>query len=179
MSRNKKNRSSKKHNNRVRGSRSLESLESRQLMAGHTAADCIDFEDLNVGDTYAVGDTFTADNIDFQADISGRPFEWSNGVAFAGGQATVESGNTSGHLGQDIAVNNINLDFSFSDKPVDDLTMHFGEFGGNLNLMVNGDFANFEDFQDINGAVHRWQHHQRNQRHGARYRRLASDWSRT
>ena len=153
MLRSKKKRLSKKSNNRARGVRSVESLEDRQMMAGHTAADCIDFEDLAVGDTFVVGDSFVADNVDFQADIVARPFQWSNGVMTAAGQATVEGGNSSGHIGQDIAVNNINLDFSFSDKPVDDLTMHFGEYGGNLNLMVNGDFVNFENFQDINGAV--------------------------
>ncbi len=31
--------------------------------------------------------------------------------------------------------------------------MRFGEYGGNLNLEVNGDFANLEDFADIDGAT--------------------------
>ncbi|MCA9211587.1 MAG: hypothetical protein KDB27_00860 [Planctomycetales bacterium] len=152
MSRQKK-QTRRNKNNRSRAIRALESLEDRQLMAGHTAADCIDFEDLTVGNTYVVGDSFVADNTGFQAKVTGRPFEWSNGVMFAGGQATVESGNSSGATGQDISVNNINLDFNFSAAPVNDLSMQFGEFGGNLNIAINGDFVNFEDFQDINGAV--------------------------
>ena len=34
---------------------------------------------------------------------------------------------------------------------VTDLSFVFGEFGGNLNLEINGDFRNFEDFAEIDG----------------------------
>ncbi|WP_264322338.1 SdrD B-like domain-containing protein [Zarconia navalis] len=36
-------------------------------------------------------------------------------------------------------------------ESVTDLSLVFGEFGGNLNLEINGDFRNFEDFADIDG----------------------------
>jgi len=35
------------------------------------------------------------------------------------------------------------------------LTFLFGEYGGNLNLEVNGDFKNFDNFADIN-RQHDW-----------------------
>ncbi|MCA9200147.1 MAG: hypothetical protein KDA87_21560, partial [Planctomycetales bacterium] len=112
--------------------------------------ECIDFEDLTAGDRYVVGDTFLADATGFQAKITGEPFQWSNGIFTSGGFTLVEPGNMSGEVGQDMQVNNILLHFDFG-GPVDGLTMSFGEYGGNLNLEINGDFHNFEDFQDVNG----------------------------
>ncbi len=123
-----------------------ENLEERLVLTN-----CIDFEDLGLGQVYNVGDTFTADNTGFAADIRGRDFRFSNGTPFSGGAAIVDNAQMAGDTGQDIAVNNILLDFSFQQPVPDGLTMDFGEFGGNLNLMINGDFRNFLDFQNVNG----------------------------
>lgn len=112
--------------------------------------DCIDFEDMRIGAKYGVGDTFLADLSGFQAKITGRDFTYSGGGTTSGGNASVVNGGQAGHLGNDIAVNNILLDFDFG-GPVEGMILNFGEYGGNLNLMVNGDFINFEDFADVNG----------------------------
>ena len=109
MLRQKRNAKRSRSLNRIRANRSLETLENRQLMA----ADCIDFEDLAVGNTYNVGDNFIADNSGFQASITGEDFIWSNGVSTSGGVAVVEPGSNAGHVGNDIQVNNILLDFDF------------------------------------------------------------------
>jgi hypothetical protein len=113
---------------------------------------CIDFEDLPAIGTYHVGDSFVADSTGLQALFTGETFTWSGGGTTSGGVASVRHANLAGHLGQDIAVNNILLDVDFGAQ-VANLTMHFGEFGGNLNLEVNGDFHNFENFHDIDGAI--------------------------
>ena len=114
--------------------------------------ECIDFEDLRLGAVFGVGDTFVADLAGFQAKITGRPFTYSGGGMTVGGSARVEAGGNAGHLGQEMAVNNILLDFDFG-GPVDGLMLDFGEHGGNLNIMINGAFVNFEDFQDIDGTT--------------------------
>jgi hypothetical protein len=49
-------------------------------------------------------------------------------------------------------VNNVNLRFDFGTS-WPGLSLYFGEYGGNLNIEVNGDFRNFEDFIDIHGIL--------------------------
>lgn len=49
-------------------------------------------------------------------------------------------------------MNNVSLDFNFGSS-LAGLTLPFGEYGGNLNININGDFRNFENFADINGLV--------------------------
>ena len=168
----------RKKQNRINGRKKfgarIENLEQRRMMFGDLTvvqdhigdlvgmpgggggdADsprCIDFEDLPAVASYAVGDSFVADNAGLQATFTGRPFEWSNGVVFAGGSANVSNGNLAAVAGQEIGTNNILLDVDFG-HPVEDLSMNFGEYGGNLNVYINGDFVNFENFADINGAV--------------------------
>lgn len=109
---------------------------------------CADFDDLEEGATFRVGDTFTSNGVD----VSGRAFVWSNGESTEDGFARVESGGQSGGSGMDVQVNNINLAFDFG-AALPALTLRFGEFGGNLNIEVNGDFRNFENFEDIDGET--------------------------
>ncbi len=153
----------------------VESLESRRMMFGDgvlvadaivdlpsidltppglvaRADTCIDFEDLGPAASYGVGGFFIADNSGLQAKFTGQPFTWSGGGVTVGGSASVAHSQLAGHLGQDLAVNNILLDVDFNGI-VSGLRMNFGEYGGNLNLEVNGDFRNFEDFQDLHGLA--------------------------
>ena len=156
-----------------RGGR-IESLESRQMMFGDDVfapvdhhlpinpgidfeppvvlqpLDCIDFEDMPAAGVYGVGATFTADNTGLQAQFTGEPFTWSGGGVTAAGHSSVDHSNHAGHVGQDMMVNNILVDIDFG-ATVDGVVMNFGEFGGNLNLEINGDFRNFNNFQDVNG----------------------------
>ncbi len=161
-----------------RGAR-IESLESRQMMFGADAlgaaigpelplgpgidtgidldlpgvfrpADCIDFEDMPASGNYVVGDIFIADNTGLQAKFTGEPFTWGGGGVTAGGYTSVEHANHAGHLGQDMMVNNILVDIDFG-ATVSGVTLQFGEYGGNLNLEINGDFRNFGNFRDVDG----------------------------
>ena len=134
----------RKSNRRKKRSLRPESLESRQLMT----ADCIDFEDLSLGKVYGNGDSFVADDTGFQAEITLEEFTWSSGGTTNRGFAEVEDRGLAGGTGQDLQVNNTLLRFDFADD-VPALTLQYGEYGGNLNLEINGDFHNFEDFTDI------------------------------
>ncbi len=117
--------------------------------------DCFELEDLALGSAYNVGDTFTIQNSSMTAmlDVEAVPFEWADGTVFSGGVATVENGGNAGHGGNEFNINNIGLRFSSSMGPAPGFSMLFGEYGGNLNFSINGDFRNFNNFQDINGAV--------------------------
>jgi len=107
---------------------------------------CLDFEDLALGTQFSSGDIFTTAGVKVYV----REFMWSNGTLTPGGFTKVENGGKAGGSGNELAVNNINLAFEFPGT-IPDFTLLFGEYGGNLNIEINGDFYNFEDFKDIDG----------------------------
>ncbi len=109
--------------------------------------ECVDFEDLSLDAIFRVGDSF----VDSGVTVTGQTFFWSNGGSTDNGFARIEDGERAGGSGQEAQVNNINLAFDFG-KTLSDLGLRFGEFGGNLNLEVNGDMRNFEDFAEIDGG---------------------------
>ncbi len=115
---------------------------------GEPPEDCIDFSDLNLGDQYVVGDTFSVGAVSVEA----REFEWSNGQLTSNGFAEVQNGGMAGGSGNELMVNNINLLFDFGGT-VSAVTIAYGEYGGNINLEVNGDFQNTTDFIVLNGMV--------------------------
>ena len=115
---------------------------------GDPGRPCVMFEGLPLGNQYHVGDTFT----DSGVDITAVGFEWSTGEFFTGGLAIVENGGLAGGAGQEMHLNNVNLAFNFG-GPIPGLDLLFGEYGGNLNLEINGDFRNFENLADIDGLV--------------------------
>lgn len=108
--------------------------------------ECVDFEDPPLGARFSVGDSF----VDSGVRVTGQTFFWSNGDATDGGFARIEDGGRAGGSGQEVQVNNINLDFAFG-TALAGLTVQFGEFGGNLNLTVNGERRNFQNFNQIDG----------------------------
>ena len=108
---------------------------------------CIGFESLNVGDTFHVGDAFDDAGVTMAVDS----FQWSNGQSTSNGYAEVQNGGLAGGMSNELQVNNVNIVFKLG-SPVHLMTLRFGEYGGNLNITINGDFHNFNDFSDINGA---------------------------
>jgi len=108
----------------------------------------INFEDLTLSTTYNVGDTFNTSGIP----ITVKQFQWKDGTWYTGGYTQVTNGGYAGASGNEMLVNNVNLDFGFS-APPEGLSLLFGEYGGNCNIEINGDFRNFENFVDINGLA--------------------------
>ncbi len=111
------------------------------------AAVTLGFEDLVPGTSYGFGDLFTTGGVPVDVEA----FQSSGGV-FLSNFAEVDTNQNSGGTGNDLEINNVILDFGV---PVgtNSFSFLFGEFGGNLNLNINGDFRNFENFQDIDGLV--------------------------
>jgi hypothetical protein len=111
---------------------------------------CVDFEDLPLPPmgVYHVGDTFPTG----PAIVTALPFQWSGGGWTSDGYAQVDTSGLAGGSGQEMMVNNVNLHFHFA-APLSCLELKFGEYGGNLNIEINGDFRNFENFADINGLI--------------------------
>ncbi len=110
--------------------------------------DCIEFEEPPLGTTYAVGASFA----DSGATVAVEPFQWSNGTWTSGGHARIENGGQAGGTGQEIWANNVNLRFVFPVRP-NVVFVRFGAYGGNLNLEINGDLKNFDNFASIDTST--------------------------
>lgn len=121
------------------------SLKDEPPPTGETC--CIYFDGLTLGTTYGVGDVFA----DHCAKIFVKQFQWWNLIWTSGGHASVQNGGLAGGAGNEIAVNNVNLAFDFG-ASYSNLTLRFGEYGGNLNIEINGVLKNFADFINIDGG---------------------------
>jgi hypothetical protein len=108
---------------------------------------CIDFGGLLLNRVYTVGSAFVASG----TGITVRSFVWRNGIPTNQGFAQVQNRGLAGGAGNEMAVNNASLAFSLRGR-ARALMLRFGEYGGNLNITINGRFVNFNNFADINGA---------------------------
>lgn len=117
-------------------------------MVSDAATNVLTFEDLPLGTRYTVGDTVPLTGVTAIA----QPFTWSNGQTTENGFAQVDAGGRAGGTGQELELNNINLNLTFT-TPQPQVTIQYGEFGGNVNLAVNGEFRNTGNFSTLNGAT--------------------------
>jgi len=83
------------------------------------------------------------------------PFFWGNGQATTGGFARIDSQGYAHGSNNEAGLSNVNVCFrALPYTPSISLVeFAFGEYGGNLNLMVNGQLVNFGNFQDIHQQV--------------------------
>jgi hypothetical protein len=115
---------------------------------GPSSEVCIDFEGLKSGMTSRVGDWFVESGVTMVVE----QFQWSNGIWTSNGVAQAFSGGFAGHLGKELSLNNVNVRFQFP-QCVQGLTLLYGEYGGNLNLSLNGQFKNMESMMEVNGTT--------------------------
>jgi CARDB len=107
------------------------------------------FENLAEGTEYVVGDTFTSG----AATFVGRPFTWSDGRTTEDGFARVDPAQSmAGGTGIELQVNNILLAIGFG-GPLNSVGLRFGEYGGNVNLEINGDPRNLDDLSKLSGTT--------------------------
>ena len=109
---------------------------------------CVDFECLTYDTYYYVTDTFTCSG----ATMTVKQFEYTGGPWTSDGHAWVDNVQKAGGSGLDINCNNVNINFDFG-SPLNGLSLLYGEYGGNLNIDINGDFRNFEDFNSIPSPI--------------------------
>ena len=109
------------------------------------------WEDKPVGASWVVGGTTTSDGVIAELEC----FQWAGGAWTCAGVSEVLSMDPGCNVGHRLELNNINvrLDFVNSVGAQSDLRLRFGEYGGNINIAVNGDFRNFNDMIDIDGSV--------------------------
>ncbi len=121
-------------------------------IASQALAQAPSWDDQIAGNTFFTGQTTVSDGVD----VKFTCFEWTPPAGITcNGIALVDTNQLACGSGLDLNLNNINafMDFGGSIGPQADLRLLFGEYGGNINLEVNGDFANFENFLDIDGVA--------------------------
>jgi hypothetical protein len=114
-----------------------------------------DFEDVSLGARFDL-DPITPEPDNFTTGgttmVTLKKFQWSGGTWTDIGFAQVGNGGLAGGSGNELQVNNVNLDFGLN-TPITGLSLLFGEDGGNVNLEINGDFRNVNDFTEIVSPV--------------------------
>jgi hypothetical protein len=118
------------------------------MLCGLTQAYVVTFEDLPLNDTYNVGDSFVSGGVQ----ITGEEFFWLPSGSTTTGFAVVQAEGDAGATGDELWLNTINLDFAFAASPFG-LSLQYGNYGGNLNLAINGDFKNVNSFTELHGTM--------------------------
>ena len=117
--------------------------------------DCVEFEDVPFGATYTVGDHFTAWNTSgtYGFKVSAVDFQYASGISTSSGHASIGHDGHAGHMGHEVQVNNINLSFKPLGPAPSRISILFGEYGGNINVSVNGVQSNVANFMDLHGTI--------------------------
>lgn len=93
--------------------------------------DCLSFEEQKLRMQYVETDRFFDNGV--AVDVEG----FDAGGTPTSGFAQIDDGGLAGGTGQDLATNNVNLRPGFP-YPLDGVTLEFGDYGGAINLEVNG-----------------------------------------
>ena len=109
---------------------------------------CIEFEDVFLATIFAVGDIFASNGHELLVE----DFDWLPSGSTTSGIAEIQDQGLAGGSGQDYWTNNTRVRWRY-DPPAAHVAMRFGEYGGNVNLQINGDSANVEDFVDITATT--------------------------
>jgi hypothetical protein len=108
------------------------------------------FEDLPLNAEYYLGDSFVTDTVPVQT----YQFYFSDWSTALDGFIQVTDWNSACGEEQELWTNNINAVFLFDAvSPIENFRYQFGEFGGNINIGINGVFRNVENYLDIDGDV--------------------------
>lgn len=111
----------------------------------------IDFEDLPLGTAYPHGSFFAPSGVLIRVE----DFFFGPGLCinpFTDGFAEVQDGGSACGSGNELLVGNVNLSFHYG-IPIAGLVLRYGEYGGNVNLEVNGACFNVDNFADLPGMI--------------------------
>lgn len=123
----------------------LTALSLTALAAPAGAVTCIGFDGLTAGTTAGVGPLMSTPG----GILSLQNFQDASGTWSSAGLATIVVSNfAAGSPSQEVHLDGINLAANAS--PVSMAAkFHYADFGGNVNLGINGVLANVDDFSDI------------------------------
>jgi hypothetical protein len=107
---------------------------------------CVTMESLMDSQRFFVGDLFYDSGVQMRA----APFVRLDGTIISNGYVQVDTRGLAGGWGLDLELNNVLVAFAFS-RPLRGLAFQYGQYGGTLNLNVNGQFVRVVDWDDLHG----------------------------
>jgi|JI10StandDraft_1071094.scaffolds.fasta_scaffold53811_4 hypothetical protein len=115
--------------------------------ASSAAASCLDFDSTPAGTAQGVGPVVALPD----GNVSLRRFFWLGGGSTVAGVATVVASNwAAGSAPHELNLNNINLRVDvITAAATTTATFNYADFGGNVNLRVNGVLANVNDLSGV------------------------------
>ena len=98
---------------------------------------------------FSVGDSYSEAGLT----LTGSPFHLSDGSETSTGRASKSASSHAGGSPPEMQLNNLVVATSTLSFPFTKIEFKYAERGGNLNLSINGEPANFDNFADMNGAM--------------------------
>ncbi len=107
----------------------------------------IDFEDIPKDTLFPSGSSFTSNGVlmhlsEFYSNVG------SCTNPTPGNSARVEDGNMACGVSHELAINNVNVEFDYGVSLLG-MVIDFGEYGGNINLSINGQCVSEQFFSDV------------------------------
>lgn len=118
-------------------------MESDTIFSG-----CVDFESVPLGAQYHFQDSFS----DSGAVMTVEAFQ-SGGGSWNSDDYVEAIASESTNFGKSIKIDNMVLRIDIGVVATNGLTFIFSETGGNINMTVNGEFRNVDNFADLNGQT--------------------------
>ena len=111
----------------------------------------IDFEDLPLNMQVPCGGSMSSNGVLMNL----HEFYWDIGSCTnptCGGSVRVYDDGDACRSGHELWLNNVNVEFDYG-VTVQAMRIHYGEFGGNVNLIVNGDCHSVPNFADLPSSI--------------------------
>jgi len=127
-------------------------LEGEELWIDHLChtpcpdPDCLDFELEPLDRSFTNGQTFTEDGLTLKV----SDFTTSNGNTISTGSVNIQGDNRARHIRHEANLSNATLNWRYN--CAQRVTFNYGEFGGSVNLIIDGELANVANMIDLNGT---------------------------
>jgi hypothetical protein len=121
------------------------------LDTAESTIDCCHFEDASTG-TYYIGDSFIDSGVIITVDrFQGDDGTWCDAVVppYCGYARVQNTTSMVGRGGNEVFVSNASLRFDFPDYSFTDVSLRYCKYDGNINIEINGNLTNVENFSDL------------------------------
>ena len=128
---------------------STDEIPSLTLKDNQQPPPCIDFADGDPGTEIGVGSSLTSGGVL----ISAEPFTDTFGIPFFDGTLSVVSTTVTGGVAPELHMSAINANFDIAGRFPTGANFFAYDQGGTFNFVINGDFFNGENLEDLDGLT--------------------------
>jgi len=128
-------------------------LQGRELWIDHLChtpcpdPDCLDFELEPLDRSFTNGQSFVEDGLTLRV----GSFTFGNGTTTTSGSVNIKGNNRARHIRHEANLSNATLNWRYN--CVQQVTFNYAEFGGSVNLIIDGQLANANNMIDLHGTT--------------------------